>query len=115
VGGVAFASALFQARLETELRERLRTPNAEEVRILILSRLTLPIFHYLVDSENSPIERFHSHSPAGGAACGTRFVCGGAQDRVCNGRMRDTAGVYRAPAGTCRCMFTRHFADFFFF
>lgn len=32
VGGVAISSAIFQSSLETELRKRIHTPDAEDVR-----------------------------------------------------------------------------------
>lgn len=36
MGGVAISSAIFQSRLETELRKRIHTPDAEQVRFLFV-------------------------------------------------------------------------------
>ena len=42
VGGVAVSSAIFQSKLDTELRKRIHTPDAEEVF------LDIPVFDVVV-------------------------------------------------------------------
>ena len=43
VGGVAISSAIFQSKLESELRSRIHRPDAEDVRLMIQTHYINPV------------------------------------------------------------------------